>query len=176
LDTEAHRLGLASARVRPPADMAELWQRFETRRRAWLSERSASLVDRCRDEVYAASVDAALGPTGLYRLPAPTGSGKTLAAAGFALQHAARHGKARLIVAVPFITITEQNARQYRRLLDPEDASEVPVVLEHHSSVELDEASAHYRWQRLAAENWDAPFVVTTTAQLFRENYREAFP
>jgi CRISPR-associated endonuclease/helicase Cas3 len=167
LDTQAHRLGLASPRVRSPADMAELWHRFETRRRAWLSERQASPVDRWRDEVYAASVDAALGPTGLYRLPAPTGSGKTLAAAGFALQHAARHGKARVIVAVPFITITEQNARQYRRLLDPEDASEVPVVLEHHSSVELDEASAHHRWQRLAAENWDAPFVVTTTVQLF---------
>jgi CRISPR-associated endonuclease/helicase Cas3 len=167
LDTEAHRLGLASPRVRAPADMGELWDRFETRRKALLAARPASPVDRWRDDVYAASVDAALGPTGLYRLPAPTGSGKTLAAAGFALRHGARHGKARVIVAVPFVTITEQNARQYRRLLDPEDEAAVPVVLEHHSSVELDEASPRHRWQRLAAENWDAPFVVTTTVQLF---------
>jgi CRISPR-associated endonuclease/helicase Cas3 len=167
LDTEAHRLGLAAPRVRSAADMGELWERFESRRKAWLAGRLASPVDRWRDDVYAASVDAALGPTGLYRLPAPTGSGKTPASAGFALRHAAEHGKARVIVAVPFTTITEQNAKQYRRLLDPEDESGVPVVLEHHSSVELDESSSQYRWQRLAAENWDAPFVVTTTVQLF---------
>jgi CRISPR-associated endonuclease/helicase Cas3 len=141
--------------------------RFEARRKALLSGRPTSPVDRWRDEVYAASVDAAIGPTGLYRLPAPTGTGKTLAAAGFALQHAARHGKARVIVAVPFITITEQNAKQYRRLLDAEDESGVRVVLEHHSSVDLDGSSPGHRWQRLAAENWDAPFVVTTTVQLF---------
>jgi CRISPR-associated endonuclease/helicase Cas3 len=167
LDTEAHRLGLASPRVQPPADMGELWELFQTRRKAVLSSRPTSPVDRWRDDVYAASVDAADGPTGLYRLPAPTGSGKTLAAAGFALRHAARHGKARVIVAVPFITITEQNATQYRQLLDPADESGAPVVLEHHSSVDLDGASPGHRWQRLAAENWDAPFVVTTTVQLF---------
>jgi len=167
LDTQAHRLGLASPRVRPPADMSELWDRFQTRRKALLLDRPTSPVDRWRDEVYAASVDASLGPTGLYRLPAPTGSGKTLAAAGFALRHAARYGKSRVIVAVPFITITEQNASQYRQLLDPADASGVRVVLEHHSSVDLDESSPRHRWQRLAAENWDAPFVVTTTVQLF---------
>jgi CRISPR-associated endonuclease/helicase Cas3 len=167
LDTQAHRLGLAAPRVRPPADMGELWDRFQTRRKALLLGRPTSPVDRWREEVYAASVDAADGPTGLYRLPAPTGSGKTLAAAGFALRHATRYGKSRVIVAVPFITITEQNASQYRQLLDPADASGVGVVLEHHSSVELDGSSPGHRWQRLAAENWDAPFVVTTTVQLF---------
>jgi CRISPR-associated endonuclease/helicase Cas3 len=39
LDTEAHRLGLAPPRVRPPADMAELCNRFETRRKAMLAVR-----------------------------------------------------------------------------------------------------------------------------------------
>jgi CRISPR-associated endonuclease/helicase Cas3 len=168
LDTQAHRLGLAAPRVGPAVDMGELWERFETRRKAWLSGRPSSPVDRWRDEVYAASVAAAAGPAGLYRLPAPTGSGKTLAAAAFALAHAVVHGKARVIVAVPFITITEQNAKQYRRLLDPQDEPGSPVVLEHHSSVDLDDStSLGQRWQRLAAENWDAPFVVTTTVQLF---------
>jgi CRISPR-associated endonuclease/helicase Cas3 len=76
LDTQAHRLGLASPRVQPPADMGELWDRFETRRKAVLSGRPTSPVDRWRDEVYAASVDASDGPAGLYRLPAPTGSAR----------------------------------------------------------------------------------------------------
>ena len=60
---------------------------------------------------------AAAGDSGgLCRLAAPAGSGKTLAAAAVALRHAGTHGKARVIVAVPFITITEQNAGVYRQL------------------------------------------------------------
>jgi CRISPR-associated endonuclease/helicase Cas3 len=64
-------------------------------------------------------------------------------------------------------TITEQNAAVYRRLLDPDEGDGQPVVLEHHSHVDFDSDSARDRWRRLAAENWDAPFVVTTTVQLF---------
>jgi CRISPR-associated endonuclease/helicase Cas3 len=114
-----------------------------------------------RTEVYEACVAAAGAEPGMFRLPAPTGSGKTISAGGFALHHAARHELGRVIVAVPFLTITEQNASVYRSLLDGRDE---PVVLEHHSQVDLDAGS---RWHRLAAENWDAPFVVTTTVRLF---------
>jgi CRISPR-associated endonuclease/helicase Cas3 len=48
---------------------------------------------------------------------------------------------------------------------------EPPVVLEHHSGVELDDRAGGREarwWRRLASENWDAPFVVTTTVQLFQ--------
>ncbi|MFD4433829.1 CRISPR-associated helicase/endonuclease Cas3, partial [Nocardia sp. NPDC058497] len=108
---------------------------------------------------------------GGFRGAAPRGWGKTFALAGLGLNHAAAFGKRRVVVAVPFITITEQNAAVYRDLLDTE---EEPVVLEHHSSVRYrsendsdDSTGAGDRWSRLAAENWDAPFVVTTTVQLF---------
>jgi CRISPR-associated endonuclease/helicase Cas3 len=57
---------------------------------------------------------------------------------------------------MPFITITEQNAAVYRDLLGSE------VVLEDHSNVEDGEER-----DRLGGENWDSPFVVTTTVQLF---------
>src|SRR6478736_5196142 len=68
---------------------------------------------------------------------------KTIAAGGFALRHAARHEMRRVVFAVPFISITQQNAAVYRSLLDPleEDADSEPVVLEHHSSVGLYEDS-----------------------------------
>ena len=110
---------------------------------------------------------AAAGPGGMYRLPAPTGSGKTLAAGAFALHHARIHRLRQVVVAVPFISITEQNAQVYQRLLD--QPGEDPVVLEHHSGADLDERGLRGSWwRRLAAENWDAPFVVTTTLQLFQ--------
>lgn len=156
LDTGAHFAGLSSPAVARPVDMDALVRRFEDRRAAMLDGRPATDVNRLRAELYDAAVSAAAEPTGLYRLPAPTGSGKTMTAAAFALRHAALHGKSRVIVAVPFVTITEQNADVYRQLLGTEH------VLEHHSGVEQEGDRP-----RLGAENWDAPFVVTTTVQLF---------
>ncbi len=166
LDTAAHFAG-ASPQVAPDADMRRLSERFEGRRQAFLARRERSELDAVREDVYQQALAAAARAPGLYRLHVPTGGGKTLASAGFALRHAAEHGKRRVVVAVPFISITEQNAQVYRRMMDPAGGeSGGPVVLEHHSSVELDDTGAG-RWARLAAENWDAPFVVTTTVQLF---------
>ncbi len=167
LDTAAHRAG-GRPQVAAPADMQLLWDRLLLRRRSMLAGRRRSTVDRWREEVFEACVKAAAGGSGFYRLPAPTGSGKTMAAAAFGIRHALEQRKARVIVAVPFITITEQNAAVFRGLLDPDGPGEGdPVVLEHHSQVTVDDASPRRRWARLAAENWDAPFVVTTTVQLF---------
>ena len=175
LDTEAHFRGTARPRCQLTA--GDLVGRYERQRAAFLDERrrtalagsSRSPADELRQEVYSQAVAAAAGSAGMYRLPAPTGSGKTLAAGGFALHHARANRLRRVVVAVPFISITEQNADIYRRLLDR--TGEPPVVLEHHSGVELDDRAdggAARWWRRLAAENWDAPFVVTTTVQLFQ--------
>ncbi|WP_418153788.1 CRISPR-associated helicase Cas3' [Actinoalloteichus caeruleus] len=163
LDTGAHRAGTEFT-VRPAPDMEQLWKRYDQERVNVLAKRAASgkradpVVDTAREQVYQYAVRAAERPGGLFRMAAPTGSAKTMAAGAFALRHAALHGKSRVIVAVPFTTITEQNAGQYRELLGAD------VVLEHHSSVDLDTAP---RWYRPAAENWDADFIVTTTVQLF---------
>jgi CRISPR-associated endonuclease/helicase Cas3 len=165
LDTAAHFAGTTGPRVRAEVDFAQLFERFEKCRNAVLSERRATPVDSRREQVYGDCVAAAAQRPGVFRLPAPTGAGKTLATAGFALRHAGAHGLRRVVVAVPFLTITEQNASVYRRLLDSGDDVE-PVVLEHHSGVDFD-AEHGGRWARLAAENWDAPFVVTTFVRLF---------
>jgi CRISPR-associated endonuclease/helicase Cas3 len=180
IDTQAHRMGWPGPNVGPPLDAELLWRRLLDRRRQLLSGRPANGVGRWREVVFDSAVQAAGKPPGLFRLTAPTGTGKTIAAAGFGLRHAWVHGKSRMIVAVPYITITEQNARVYRDLLDPPPGGDscgdssggpggagVSVVLEQHSQVDLDGPGPRRRWQRLAAENWDAPFVVTTTVQLF---------
>jgi CRISPR-associated endonuclease/helicase Cas3 len=165
LDTAAHFAGLSAPRVRSDADIGQLRDRFKKRRVELLAERPAAPADALRDEVYLACVAAAAKRPGVFRLAAPTGSGKTLASAGFALHHAAVHRMRRIVVAVPFLTITEQNAAVYRGLLDDVDTE--PAVLEHHSGVDFDTGGGSGRWARLAAENWDAPFVVTTFVRLF---------
>jgi uncharacterized domain HDIG len=162
LDTAAHFAGRSTPILRPEADFIALRDRFEHARQVMIARRKPSQMDDARERVYRECVAAAARPRGVFRLAAPTGSGKTIAGAGFAVHHAALQGISRVIVAVPFLTITEQNAGVYRKLLN--DGSD-EVVLEHHSAVDFDRSGR--KWARLAAENWDAPFVVTTMVRLF---------
>ena len=99
--------------------------------------------------------------SGIYRLPAPTGSGKTMSSAIFALSHAVKTEKRRVIVAVPYIDHNTERERLPSDVSGPRRR----IVLEHHSNI-LDDATADNPWRRLAAENWDAEFIVTTTVQL----------
>ncbi|HTE86940.1 MAG TPA: CRISPR-associated endonuclease Cas3'' [Dehalococcoidia bacterium] len=170
LDTERH-FNPGRSVVRGDAPLpAELWDRFESSYGTIRSKASAAVL-QVRRGVYAACLEAAEQPQGIFRLTVPTGGGKTLAAMAFALRHARKHALRRVIVAVPYISITEQTADVYRwSFQDGESAS--PIVLEHHSGVDDAESErgdfdAAGLWRRLAAENWDAPIIVTTTVQLF---------
>lgn len=170
LDTERHfRSDRASARGSDTSIVA-LWGALDRHVR-WLSAGKDGRVAEVRRSVYEACLRAADGPGGVYRLTAPTGAGKTLSAMAFALRHAVKHELERVIVAVPFISITEQTAEVYRGVFAATAGSSQSVVLEHHSSVpEVGDGEDFHRrqvWGRLAAENWDAPIVVTTTVQLF---------
>ncbi len=120
-------------------------------------------VNRRRGEVLAACRSASERSPGLFSLTVPTGGGKTLASLAFALRHATTHGLSRVIYAVPFTSIIEQTASVFRGVLGPLGEG---VVLEHHSNVDP-EAEHETARSRLAAENWDAPLVVTTNVQLF---------
>lgn len=178
LDTERHFREEASAQRGTEVTLAVLWERFERHQRQFSGQRSG-VISRSRHEILEHCLAAAELPPGLFRLAVPTGGGKTLSAMGFALKHALRHGHRRVIVAVPFISITEQTADVYRSIFDgPRDDSpnDQSVVLEHHSGADSieDQASGEEdarpstSWRRLAAENWDAPIIVTTTVQLFQ--------
>ena len=81
----------------------------------------------------------------------------------FALEHALHHGKRRIVYAIPYTSIIEQTAQEFRKAFASlgED-----VVTEHHSNLDVDEKKEDHA-NRLAAENWDAPLIVTTNVQLF---------
>lgn len=166
LDTAAHFAGKKKATLTEHANFDRLLRRFEKAREAKLAEHESSPRDLEREAVYAACLEAAVSVPGIYRLSVGTGLGKTFSGMGFALRHAALHGKRRVVVAVPWKTVTEQNAEEYRDLLD---TAEERVVLEHHSGVDMEGAGR--KWEREAAENWDAPVVVTTTVRLFESMF-----
>ncbi|MEF2231723.1 MAG: CRISPR-associated helicase Cas3', partial [Pseudodesulfovibrio sp.] len=121
----------------------------------------AEILTHCRSR-------AALEP-GLFTLTVPTGGGKTLSSMAFALDHARRHGKRRIVYVVPYTSIIEQNAQVFREIFP------LHSVIEHHSTFDArlhfledggDESPAARR-HRLACENWDSPVVVTTNVQFF---------
>lgn len=118
-----------------------------------------SVVQARRAEVLRWCRDAAERRPGFFSLTVPTGGGKTLSALSFALRHAVSHGQQRVIVAIPFTSIIEQNAAVYRRALGELGSH----VVEHHSNLDPREERES---NRLAAENWDAPLIVTTNVQL----------
>lgn len=160
LDTEAF-MDPEKARQRQGyptlAELAPLFDRY-------MAEKSAGApstkVNRIRAEVLQACRDKAGDPPGLFNLTVPTGGGKTLSSLAFSLNHATLHGKRRIIYVIPYTSIIEQTADQFRAIFGE-------MVLEHHSNLDVADASKEDARSRLACENWDAPLIVTTTVQFF---------
>ncbi|WP_051935489.1 CRISPR-associated endonuclease Cas3'' [Deinococcus sp. YIM 77859] len=106
----------------------------------------------------------------LWTLTAPTGSGKTLAMLLFALTRAVRQPLARpirrIVVVLPFLSILDQTADEYRRLVAAAGLSP-QCLLEHHSLAGTQGAEdAAGCAARQLVENWDAPIILTTSVQL----------
>jgi len=167
LDTEAwlthDRAGLRGGYPTVPELLKQLDQHLDTicRYDTPVNQRRAEVLAKCRE--------AAVLKPGIFSLTVPTGGGKTLSSLAFALRHAKLNGLERVVYAIPYTSIIEQNAAVFRAALGELGPA---AVLEHHSNYqplvenEEDETSPALR-MRLAAENWDAPVVVTTNVQLF---------
>ena len=125
---------------------------------------SSGELNQLRNKVFEDCLAKAAKPPGFFSLTVPTGGGKTLSGMAFALEYARHHGMRRVIVVIPYLSIIEQNAAEYRKVLDPHNEG---IVIEHHSAVvEKDDNAERARPpEELAAENWDAPVIVTTSVQ-----------
>lgn len=147
--------------------MDELLKRLNQYTAKWshpqgtLNQRRSSILSAC-------TTAGQTGRRGLYSLTVPTGGGKTVASLAFALSLAVKNHMDRVIYVIPYTSIIDQTADVFSEILGAEN------VLEHHSGVDYsakeDDEPAAYR-KALAAENWDAPVVVTTSVQFFESLY-----
>lgn len=126
-------------------------------------------IREIRDSILQACLVAANQARNVFTLTVPTGGGKTLASLSFALAHAAKHDMQRIIYVAPYMSILEQNISVFRSALGITNDSF--DLFEHYSLAEppCDEDQDDTRRQTASrrAENWDAPFIVTTNVQFF---------
>lgn len=106
----------------------------------------------------------------IYLLNMPTGSGKTLASVKIALERALAGKKKRIIYVIPYNSIIDQTVDVFEGLFGGG-----LEILRHQSTFSYEDAEDQDEDYRkaatLAAENWDAPFIVTTAVQFFESVY-----
>ena len=174
---DADRLDTAHWPIPPPADTplatATLLAAVHAERanKTANAKNLGSQLAVLRNLIFDTALECATLPSGFFSLTVPTGGGKTLASMAFALAHARKHDLRRIIVVIPYLSIIEQNAAEYRRIFGDD------VVLENHSGVAPSEDSDEEEKSRLelVSENWDAPVIVTTSVQ-FLESLFAASP
>ena len=158
LDTEAY-MGEEKAEKRGGyLPINELLLRFNNYMVDKVATANKTPVNEIRNSILADCRKAAKNSPGIFSLTVPTGGGKTLSSLAFALEHAAKHKLDRVIYVIPYTSIIEQNADVFRKAVGDDQ------VVEHHASLDEDDSTPK---SRLAAENWDAPVIVTTSVQFF---------
>ncbi len=123
-------------------------------------------INTKRNEILNSCIDKAKYERGLFSLTVPTGGGKTFSSMAFALNHAKENKMDRIIYVIPYTSIIEQNAEEFRKVFGDD------VVLEHHSNFDFDDNETEkYKKLKLSSENWDIPIIVTTNVQFFESLY-----
>lgn len=146
----------------------EWCKRYEYYENKLLQFDSSTLLNRVRNDISLQCLKAAERLSGVYRLNVPTGAGKTLCTLRYALAHARRYGKKRIIFIIPLLSVLDQNVKVIRDYLPDQEQ-----VLEHHSNLvreteknrETDEEDMAQICE-FTAESWDFPVIVSTLVQL----------
>lgn len=90
---------------------------------------------------------------GLFTLTGPTGVGKTLALMHFSLRHCLQWNKERIIVVLPFLSLTEQTVKEYGNVVNS--------ILEDTSQAQWTDETKEY------SARWSSPVIVTTSVKFF---------
>ena len=158
-DTASFMNGNAAAKLSFQTDES-LWAKHLAKMEEMLDALPGkeSEIGRARRFISDQCKKAAASESGLFSLNVPTGGGKTLSSLRFALAHAMRHRKKRIIICTPLLSILDQNARVIRKYIG-DDA----IILEHHSNVVQDTDADEWTEQEIYKEGWNYPVIITTT-------------
>ena len=160
LDTEAF-MRPSAVRSVYPENLSYLQDRLEShlQEKGFLCGKNG--INFWRSEILKNCIKTGDGcDTGVYTLSVPTGGGKTVSSLAFALHHAVKRNKHRIIYVVPFCAIIDQTVDIFNTILGDEN------VLAHYSEADY-EGSDEYEVKKLACENWDMPVIVTTAVQFY---------
>ena len=150
-------------------DISPDWNEMERRLDAKLAdfakmpETLKSPLDKVRSLISSQCAKQAERVPGVFSLSVPTGGGKTLSSLRFAIRHARTNGLKRIVYVIPYLSIIDQTAREFRDIFG---AGADDWILEHHSNfiLDSDEESGEKRYE-LGTQRWDSPIVLTTMVQ-----------
>lgn len=122
-----------------------------------------SPLDHVRADISMQCANQAVRAPGVFTLSVPTGGGKTLSSLRFAIRHARANGLKRIVYVIPYLSIIDQTARDFREIFGNRADG---WLLEHHSNflLESDSEDDEKRYD-LGTQRWDAPIIVTTMVQ-----------
>ncbi len=138
--------------------LSELKRRFDIYMGEIVKNAPLTIVNSIRSRILEDCIKTGELSPGFFSITVPTGGGKTLSSMAWALVHALKYNKTRIIFAIPYTSIITQTAQIYRSIFGDDN------VIEHHSNID---ENTNTQQRKLATENWDAPIVVTTNVQLF---------
>lgn len=130
-------------------------------------------IKKARNSLLAEALEGIKEDSEIYLMNMPTGSGKTLSSARVALERISLlkgtpKEKRRIIYVIPYTSIIEQTAEIFEGIFKGQ------AILQHHSNYyyELKDKNNEDNFItekliKLASENWDADFIITTDVQFF---------
>ncbi len=162
-DTAAFMEGTAFPSAQSDKELEHMWSTLLDRTEERLNALPfKSSIDRARRAISEQCRRAAEQPGGIFRLSVPTGGGKTLSGLRFALAHALKYRKKRIIFTSPLLSILEQNAAVIRDYIQDDS-----LILEHHSDlIDTEESERQLDERELLTETWESPLIITTLVQL----------